>query len=302
MSISLRRSVIAPACSSTAACNWSVKPARSPRSPRWSFGSRASRNSRGRADLFPMLGEDGGRHEDPAQLVDLLRARFGPEVCCAIAPADDHRPEHAWAPVAPQRSPGRAAVHARRGRCRLGRALSGCCRRPARSPCVTVCRSSVGLCSSPSRTGADRYRLVGALSSVCSWYRARPDRPGGRPEADGLHVKSEPQVAEPRAAEPEPRAAEPRAAEPRAAESLYGADTDSARRSDPYEVAEAVFDSAAFGPAAGGEDAPPQIPATLAIAPPAPRDYWVSRHADGSHYWIYRDLADGRWFLHGIFA
>lgn len=76
---------------------------------------------------------------------------------------------------------------------------------------------------------------------------------------------------------------------------------DTARRSDPYQVAEAVFDEIAFDPAEVEDDAP-QVPATLAIAPPAPRDYWVARHADGSHYWIYQDLAEGRWFLHGIFA
>ena len=243
------------------------------------------------ADLFPVLGEDGGRHEDPAQLVDLLRARFGPEVCCAIAPADDHRPEHAWAPVAPQPSKSGARRSARpTGPLPVGPRPLWLLQTPrplSMRDGLPLLRGALQLCRGPERIDIGWWERSERVLVVSS---ASGSAQGGVPEADGLHVKSEPWVAEPRVAEPQ------------AAESLYGADTDSARRSDPYEVAEAVFDSAAFGPAAGGEDATPQIPATLAIAPPAPRDYWVSRHADGSHYWIYQDLADGRWFLHGIFA
>lgn len=36
--------------------------------------------------------------------------------------------------------------------------------------------------------------------------------------------------------------------------------------------------------------------------PPACRDYWVARHVDGGHYWVFREHTQGRWFLHGIFA
>jgi hypothetical protein len=43
-------------------------------------------------------------------------------------------------------------------------------------------------------------------------------------------------------------------------------------------------------------ESPPRSLATT------PRDYWVARHPDGSHYWIFRELDEGGWFLHGIFA
>ncbi len=33
-----------------------------------------------------------------------------------------------------------------------------------------------------------------------------------------------------------------------------------------------------------------------------PRDYWVARHPQGGHCWVFQSLASGRWFLHGIFA
>ncbi len=41
---------------------------------------------------------------------------------------------------------------------------------------------------------------------------------------------------------------------------------------------------------------PDQTPAN------GPRDYWVARHDNGSHCWIFQDLATQRWFLHGLFA
>ncbi len=234
------------------------------------------------AGLFPALGEDGGQREDPAQLVDLLRARFGPEVCCAIALADDHRPEHAWAPVAPrpQKSGGRPT-----GPLPVGPRPLWLLQTPrplSTRDGLPLLRGALQLCRGPERIDIgwwERSERVfvapGAFESV----------QGDVPETDGLTAKADPRTADPRTAQP-----------------LFMADTDSARRSDPYQVAETVFDDAAFSSAAGGEDAPPQMPAALAIAPPTPRDYWVSRHADGSHYWIYQDLADGRWFLHGIFS
>ncbi|MCH2099711.1 MAG: hypothetical protein MK142_15120, partial [Pseudomonadales bacterium] len=147
---------------------------------------------------------------------------------------------------------------------------------------LPLLRGALQLCRGPERIDIgwwERSERVfvapGAFESV----------QGDVPETDRLTAKADPRTADPRTAQP-----------------LFMADTDSARRSDPYQVAETVFDDAAFSSAAGGEDAPPQMPAALAIAPPTPRDYWVSRHADGSHYWIYQDLADGRWFLHGIFS
>lgn len=33
-----------------------------------------------------------------------------------------------------------------------------------------------------------------------------------------------------------------------------------------------------------------------------PRDYWVARHAGGSHCWVFQNRANQRWFLHGLFA
>lgn len=32
------------------------------------------------------------------------------------------------------------------------------------------------------------------------------------------------------------------------------------------------------------------------------RDYYSAQHDDGSRYWIFRQLPDGQWFLHGIFS
>ena len=52
--------------------------------------------------LFAGPGEDGAAHEDPALLVDRLRARLGDAVCRSVLPADDHRPEHAWRPAPPR--------------------------------------------------------------------------------------------------------------------------------------------------------------------------------------------------------
>jgi protein ImuB len=32
------------------------------------------------------------------------------------------------------------------------------------------------------------------------------------------------------------------------------------------------------------------------------RDYFVARHACGALYWVYRQLSNNQWYLHGIFS
>ena len=32
------------------------------------------------------------------------------------------------------------------------------------------------------------------------------------------------------------------------------------------------------------------------------RDYYSAQHDDGTRYWIYRQLPDGPWYLHGIYS
>ncbi len=34
---------------------------------------------------------------------------------------------------------------------------------------------------------------------------------------------------------------------------------------------------------------------------PMARDYFEVETEDGGHYWLYRDRADGRFYLHGVF-
>lgn len=217
------------------------------------------------AGLFPALGEDGGVHEDPAVLVDLLRARFGAEICCALAPADDHRPEHAWATATPR--PPKSG--GRRGRDESTGAPLPRGPRPlwllhtprplSQQDGLPRLRGPLQLCRGPERIDV-------------GWWE-----------------RSERALADPREAaaatvqEKAAKTSAPSRAEAEAAD-------DPERRSDPFRAAEYTLTEIASSPA------------TLAIAPPTPRDYWVARHGDGGHYWVFQELASGRWFLHGIFA
>ena len=158
--------------------------------------------------LFPGLGAGGvddadAGGQDPALLVDLLRARLGDEVCRSVRPADDHRPEHAWTPVTPVPPDGARA--GRRG-----------------------------------QTGDEA-----------------PPAPGPRP----LWLLEPPRAL-------------------------------ASRDDRPFW----------HGPLTLCRG-PERIDAGWwAGSPPPPRDYWVARHPDGAHLWVFRELAEGRWYLHGYFA
>ncbi|MDZ7825806.1 MAG: hypothetical protein U5R48_07240 [Gammaproteobacteria bacterium] len=160
--------------------------------------------------LFPGLGAGGADDadvggQDPALLVDLLRARLGDEVCRSVRPADDHRPEHAWTPVAPVppgsgRAPGGAGRPGTRPRRRRRRGRPLWLLEPPRALASRDDRpfwhGPLTLCRGPERIDA-------------GWW---------------------------------------------------------------------------------------------AGSPPPPRDYWVARHPDGAHLWVFRELAEGRWYLHGYFS
>jgi len=49
-------------------------------------------------------------------------------------------------------------------------------------------------------------------------------------------------------------------------------------------------------------DLMPWNPARLPEPCLGPRDYWVARHRQGGHCWIFQNLSNQRWFLHGLFA
>lgn len=49
-------------------------------------------------------------------------------------------------------------------------------------------------------------------------------------------------------------------------------------------------------------DVMPWRPARLPEPCLGPRDYWVARHRQGGHCWIFQNLSNQRWFLHGLFA
>lgn len=49
-------------------------------------------------------------------------------------------------------------------------------------------------------------------------------------------------------------------------------------------------------------DLMPWGPARLPEPCLGPRDYWVARHRQGGHCWIFQNLSNQRWFLHGLFA
>ncbi|MEE4302329.1 MAG: hypothetical protein V2J24_23015 [Pseudomonadales bacterium] len=253
------------------------------------------------AGLFPALGEDGGVHEDPAVLVDLLRARFGAGICCALAPADDHRPEHAWAIATPRppKTGGRrgrdapAGVPLPRGPrplwlLRTPRPLSQedglpllrgplqLCRGPERIDVGWWERSERAL-ADPREAAALTAEEWGAVEGMGAASRDEETREEKGSESISLQEESTPTPVQLSPFPPTPSRSPP-------------PDDDPERRSDPFRAAERTLT----------EIAP--SPATFVIAPPTPRDYWVARHGDGSHYWVFQELASGRWFLHGIFA
>jgi len=49
-------------------------------------------------------------------------------------------------------------------------------------------------------------------------------------------------------------------------------------------------------------DLMPWSPARLPEPCLGPRDYWVAQHRQGGHCWIFQNLSNQRWFLHGLFA
>ncbi len=49
-------------------------------------------------------------------------------------------------------------------------------------------------------------------------------------------------------------------------------------------------------------DLMPWNPARLPEPCLGPRDYWVAQHRQGGHCWIFQNLRNQRWFLHGLFA
>lgn len=49
-------------------------------------------------------------------------------------------------------------------------------------------------------------------------------------------------------------------------------------------------------------DVMPWSPARLPEPCLGPRDYWVARHRQGGHCWVFQNRRNQRWFLHGLFA
>jgi protein ImuB len=167
---------------------------------------------RASAGLFPELGEDGRPGEDPALLVDRLRARLGTDVCRSVLPADDHRPERAWRSARPVPPRGRAGT-----------------------------------------TPGDDAAPAEAVRTDLP--------PGPRP----LWLL------------PEPRP--------------LAEDADGPCWHGPLTLCR--------GPErieAGWWEDPTET------APGPARDYWVARHPQGAHLWLFRDLETGRWHLHGLFS
>ncbi|HSG89299.1 MAG TPA: DNA polymerase Y family protein [Pseudomonadales bacterium] len=277
--------------------------------------------------LFPNMGASGDddARQDPALLVDLLRARLGPDVCRSVLPADDHRPEHAWKPVRPVPPGSRSA---KQNRASAGRARDGGAGGRTRASGARAESTRADAAAEPdgdsARTSAETSEPL-APGPRPLWLLERPrpltardDRPFLRGPLTLCRGPERIDVGWWEDAAWMAAAGLGRAPEASASRSPgededidgqhaldLGAGPPERRNPDSGTAGESAVRSGHRTP----EPAPGETPArepgvTLPSGgpPPPARDYWVARHRNGSHLWVFREADEGRWYLHGYFS